>query len=42
MHTDAKSSAPERGKSFAHVAEASWGKGFSTLLRIMRMILRHP
>ncbi|TIV66271.1 MAG: ABC transporter ATP-binding protein, partial [Mesorhizobium sp.] len=42
MHKDAKSSAPERGKSFAHVAEASWGKGLSTLLRIMRMTLRHP
>ncbi|MDG4882572.1 ABC transporter ATP-binding protein [Mesorhizobium sp. WSM4884] len=42
MHTEAKSSAPERGRSFAHVAEASWGKGLSTLLRIMRMTLRHP
>ncbi|WFP62718.1 ABC transporter ATP-binding protein [Mesorhizobium sp. WSM4904] len=42
MHTEAKNSAPERGRSFAHVAEASWGKGLSTLLRIMRMTLRHP
>ncbi|TIS62094.1 MAG: ABC transporter ATP-binding protein [Mesorhizobium sp.] len=41
MHTDATSGATERGKSFAHVAEASWGKGLSTLLRIMRMTLRH-
>ncbi|RWK07439.1 ABC transporter ATP-binding protein [Mesorhizobium sp.] len=42
MHTDATSSATERGKSFVHVAEASWGKGLSTLLRITRMTLRHP
>ena len=42
MHKDAKSNAPERGGSFAHVAEASWGKGLGTLLRIMRMTLRHP
>ena len=36
------SSAQPRRKSFAHVAEASWGKGLSTLLRISRMTLRHP
>ena len=42
MNKDATSSAPERGKSFAHVAEASWGKGLGTLLRITRMTLRHP
>jgi len=42
VHKDAKSNAPERGGSFAHVAEASWGKGLGTLLRIMRMTLRHP
>nr|WP_192179741.1 ABC transporter ATP-binding protein [Mesorhizobium amorphae] len=42
MNTQAIGSAPERGKSFAHVAEASWGKGLSTLLRIVRMTLRHP
>ena len=42
MSKDATSSAPQRGKSFAHVAEASWGKGLSTLLRITRMTLRHP
>ncbi|TPN80463.1 ABC transporter ATP-binding protein [Mesorhizobium sp. CU2] len=42
MHKDAKGNAPERGGSFAHVAEASWGKGVSTLIRIMRMTLRHP
>jgi hypothetical protein len=42
LNTQAIGSAPERGKSFAHVAEASWGKGLSTLLRIVRMTLRHP
>ena len=42
MNKDAVSSAQQRGKSFAHVAEASWGKGLSTLLRITRMTLRHP
>ncbi|MEI8703282.1 ABC transporter ATP-binding protein/permease (plasmid) [Mesorhizobium mediterraneum] len=39
---DATSGAAKRGKSFVHVAEASWGKGLSTLLRIVRMTLRHP
>src|SRR5215218_6525061 len=39
---DATRGAAKRGKSFAHVAEASWGKGLSTLLRILRMTLRHP
>ncbi|WP_425277667.1 ABC transporter ATP-binding protein [Mesorhizobium amorphae] len=42
LNTQAIGGAPERGKSFAHVAEASWGKGLSTLLRIVRMTLRHP
>ncbi|RWK62135.1 MAG: ABC transporter ATP-binding protein [Mesorhizobium sp.] len=42
MRMDATSGAAERGKSFVHVAEASWGKGLSTLLRIVRMTLRHP
>lgn len=42
MNTQTIGGAPERGKSFAHVAEASWGKGLSTLLRIVRMTLRHP
>ena len=42
MNKDAASSAQPRRKSFAHVAEASWGKGLSTLLRITRMTLRHP
>ncbi|RWB98695.1 MULTISPECIES: ABC transporter ATP-binding protein [unclassified Mesorhizobium] len=42
MRTDATSGAAKRGKSFVHVAEASWGKGLSTLLRIVRMTLRHP
>nr|WP_031251291.1 ABC transporter ATP-binding protein [Mesorhizobium sp. LSHC412B00] len=42
MAMDATSGAAKRGKSFAHVAEASWGKGLSTLLRIVRMTLRHP
>ncbi|WP_258124005.1 ABC transporter ATP-binding protein [Mesorhizobium onobrychidis] len=39
---DATSGAAKRGKSFVHVAEALWGKGLSTLLRIVRMTLRHP
>lgn len=39
---DATRGAAMRGKSFAHVAEASWVKGLSTLLRIVRMTLRHP
>lgn len=42
LRTDATSGAAKRGKSFVHVAEASWGKGLSTLLRIVRMTLRHP
>ncbi|PAQ04348.1 MAG: ABC transporter ATP-binding protein [Mesorhizobium sp.] len=42
MGMDATSGAAKRGKSFVHVAEASWGKGLSTLLRIVRMTLRHP
>lgn len=42
LRMDATSGAAERGKSFVHVAEASWGKGLSTLLRIVRMTLRHP
>ncbi|RWG22551.1 MAG: ABC transporter ATP-binding protein [Mesorhizobium sp.] len=42
MRTDATSGAAKRGKSFIHVAEASWGKGLSTLLRIVRLTLRHP
>ncbi|RWC26160.1 MAG: ABC transporter ATP-binding protein [Mesorhizobium sp.] len=42
MRTDATSGAAKRGKSFVHVAEASWGKGLSTLLRIVRLTLRHP
>jgi ATP-binding cassette subfamily B protein len=42
LHRDAASSGPQRGKALAHVAEASWGKGLSTLLRITRMALRHP
>lgn len=42
LRTDATSGAAKRGKSFVHVAEASWGKGLSTLLRIVRLTLRHP
>lgn len=42
MIADASNSALKRRDSFAHVAEASWGKGLSTLLRITRMTLRHP
>ena len=42
MNADASKSALKRGESFAHVAEVSWGKGLSTLLRITRMTLRHP
>ena len=42
MNADASNSALKRRDSFAHVAEASWGKGLSTLLRITRMTLRHP
>ncbi|MDG4889776.1 ABC transporter ATP-binding protein [Mesorhizobium sp. WSM4887] len=40
--TDVGGSTPERSKSFAHVAAASWGKGLGTLLRILRLTLRHP
>ena len=42
LNANATGSAKKRSKSFAHVAEASWGKGLSTLLRITRMTLRHP
>ena len=42
MNTVAVSGAGKRRKSFAHVAEAAWGKGLGTLLRVIRMTLRHP
>jgi ATP-binding cassette subfamily B protein len=42
LSKDQTSSAPQRGKAFVHVTEASWGKGLSTLLRITRLTLRHP
>ena len=42
MKTEAVSSAEGRSNSFAHVAEAQWGQGLSTLVRIARMNLRHP
>jgi ATP-binding cassette, subfamily B, multidrug efflux pump len=31
-----------RGDSLQHVDSAKWGRGFSTLLRIIRLVLRHP
>jgi len=34
--------AQSRGDSLQHVNAAEWGRGFSTLLRIIRMVLRHP
>jgi len=42
LKTEAVSSAEGRSNSFAHVAEAQWGQGLSTLVRIARMNLRHP
>jgi ATP-binding cassette subfamily B protein len=42
LNADASNNALRRSKSFAHVAEASWGKGLTTLLRITRLTLRHP
>ena len=42
MNKDAAGGAQQRRKSFAHVAEASWGKGLNALMRITRMTLRHP
>ena len=42
MKTEAVSSARGRSNSFAHVAEAQWGQGVNTLVRITRMNLRHP
>jgi ATP-binding cassette subfamily B multidrug efflux pump len=42
LNAASNNNALKRGESFAHVAEASWGKGLSALLRITRMTLRHP
>ncbi len=42
MSSEATRSAADRKDSFAHVAAAGWGRGVGTLLRIMRMNLRHP
>lgn len=42
LSSDATRSAADRRDSFAHVAAAGWGRGVGTLLRIMRMNLRHP
>jgi ATP-binding cassette subfamily B multidrug efflux pump len=42
LDSEAVRSAADRGDSFAHVAAANWGRGLSTLLRILRMNLRHP
>ena len=42
MSSEATRSAADRRDSFAHVAAAGWGRGVGTLLRIMRMNLRHP
>ena len=42
MKTETVGSAKGRSNSFAHVAEAQWGQGLGTLVRITRMNLRHP
>jgi len=42
LSSNATRSAADRKDSFAHVAAAGWGRGVGTLLRIMRMNLRHP
>jgi ATP-binding cassette subfamily B protein len=42
LSSEATRSAADRKDSFAHVAAAGWGRGVGTLLRIMRMNLRHP
>jgi len=34
--------ARSRGDSLQHVDSAKWGRGFSTLVRIIRLVLRHP
>ena len=35
-------SAKQRGNPFSHVADVSWGRGLGTLIRIVRLNLRHP
>lgn len=42
LKTEAVGSAMGRSNSFARVAEAQWGQGLGTLVRITRMNLRHP
>jgi len=42
LKTETVGSAKGRSNSFAHVAEAQWGQGLGTLVRITRMNLRHP
>ena len=42
MKTEKLVGARSRGDSLQHVDSAKWGRGFSTLLRIIRLVLRHP
>jgi len=42
LKTETVGSAEGRSNSFARVAEAQWGQGLNTLVRITRMNLRHP
>ena len=42
MSSDASKRADRRSVSIAHVKAAGWGHGLSALLRICRMIMRHP
>jgi len=39
---DALGDASNRLRSHARVSAAAWGPGFSAIVRIMRMVLRHP
>ena len=42
VKTEKVAGAPTRGNSLRHANAAQWGRGFGTLLRIIRMMLRHP
>ncbi len=42
MSTETIGNAHRRANSFAHVTATEWGRGFSTLIRITRMTMRHP
>jgi ATP-binding cassette subfamily B protein len=42
VKTEKVADAQSRGDSLQHVNAAEWGRGFGTLFRIIRMVIRHP